>query len=203
MEKKTVYNINKPDRDVVAYMAARLELLGAIAWDYTDTVLLLAAQMRLGGSIRRASRLIHKIARDYDVSRTHIVGSHFRNQAKELGALFEQICSEHFNKLSYGLDNEREISALDSQYKLLVKATQMALTVIDAMRLYANECDEWLHKHDIFGHSILSEHYAVLATLLPIYAGNAYNRASETRKLTAQILINELKRIDLVFTPKE
>lgn len=78
------------------------------------------------------------------------------------------------------------------------QAVQMAMTVIDAMRLYAARCDRWVGSFGVRGrHSMLHDFFPRLAMLLPEFAGDCYDPASPSRKATAAILEKELSNIEL------
>lgn len=115
----------------------------------------------------------------------------------ELALLFEEICQEHFTKLNYGISSDKSVAGLNKDYEMLIKAVQMAMTVIDTMKFYAAECDEWIRGHGVEAHSILSDHFIRLSMILPQFAGDSYNANIEARKLTAKILINEIKAIEI------
>lgn len=57
---KTIEDVPK---DELLKMAALLFIIGRLAWDYADTVLDLASQMKLGGETKRISRTIREIRR--------------------------------------------------------------------------------------------------------------------------------------------
>lgn len=180
----------------LARMAVRLNLLGALAWDYADSVICMAAQMNLRPTIK-VSRAIRELKTDYDRFRSQDIDSATVNAEWTLAQKFEEFCADHILRLSTALGNEREIYPLLDDYRLLVIGVQMAMTVLDAMKLYAADCDAWIRQHGVSGRSILVPQFSRLAVLLPQYAADAYNPASPARQLTAKILYNELKQIEL------
>ena len=183
----------------LGYMAVKVYLIGALVWDYTDTVLDIAAQMRLGGGCKKLARAIREIHKDYDYIRSKDLNSNHVKREWELAELFEDINKETFSRLCNGLINEiRHDTNLDKDYETLVEAVQIAMTVLDALRLYADQCDKVIRKYyPNAPHSILPDHFTKLAMLLPEYAGNCYNRNSEARYITARILLNEINKIEL------
>ncbi len=72
------------------------------------------------------------------------------------------------------------------------------MTVLDALRAYAADCDREIRSRGIrVAHSILPDHFSRLAVLLPEFAGDRYDGHSESRRITAGILCKELKSIEL------
>lgn len=178
-------------------MMAKICIVGSLAWDYAETVRTLAAQMRLPDTIK-LSRAMRELHADFDRFRQTSLSAADVRKETNLGLLFEQICEEHLSKFSYGFNSEKEIAMLSDDFRMLVKAVQMAMTVIDAMKLYAADCDRWITENGVFAaHSVLPDHFRRLALLLPGFAGDCYNPDSESRRITARILYNEIKRIDI------
>lgn len=183
----------------LAHMTVKLYLIGALAWDYTDTVLDIASQLRIGGAIKKLSRTVRELHRDYDRMRALDLDSEHVRQEWKLAELFESINKRHFTHLCNGLLTEiRRDNSLNKEYEALVEAVQIALTMLDAMKLYARQCDAFIRKYyPEAPHSILPDHFMQLSVLLPEYAGDCYNSHSHTRELTARILLNEINRIEL------
>ena len=185
-----------PQRPLAA-MAVKLYLLGALAWDYTDTVVDIAVQMRCDRT-KPLCRAIRELRRRYDRFRQSSLDSSDIAREKELGELFEKLQRKHIDKLCYGLRNEISQYGLDADSVYLVQAVQMAMTVIGGMKLYAAECDEWIRKQGVADrHSMLSDYFIALETLLPEFAGDCYDRHSESRRITAAIICNGIRHIDI------
>lgn len=183
----------------LAHMTAKLYLVGALVWDYTDTVLDIAAQMRLGGAAKKLSRAIREIHKDYDRMRSFDLDSEDIRHEWSLAELFEDINRKHFSQLCTGLITEiRHSLNLNGDYELLVESVQIAMTVLDALNLYAEQCDKFISKYyPCAPHSILPDHFRKLAILLPQYAGDCYSQTPKARYVTARILLNEINRIEL------
>lgn len=196
------YNLpsQKTTKDIpqrpLARMAAKLYLLGALAWDYADTVCNIAASLRIDAT-KPVSRAVRELKREYDRFRSRSLCDADIKKESELALLFEELCESHFAKLNYGVSSDKLTTGLDKDYELLIKSVQMAMTVIDTMKLYAADCDKWIREQGVNAHSILADHYLRLATLLPQFAGDCYNANMEARKLTAKILLNEIKNIEI------
>lgn len=193
--------VPKTTRDIpqrpLARMAAKLYFLGALAWDYADTVCNVAASLHIKET-KPLSRAVRELNRDYDRFRNRFLNGNDLEAETRLAILFEDVCQKHFTKLNYGVASDKSVNGLSRDYEMLVKAVQMAMTVIDTMKLYAAECDDWIRKQGVTDrHSILSDHFLRLAILLPQFAGDCYNPNSEARKITAKILNKELHLIDI------
>lgn len=188
-KEKTVLDLPE---DLMKNRMVLLCLIGALAWDYAFTVLDLAAQMKLR-ELSKASRAIRQLKEEYKTVLLCKLSHKDIDALTSLGLQFESVCGEHLSKLSLSLQNEKEIRECREDYRYLVVAVQMAMTVIDAMRLYAADFDAFLYSQGVHGKSVELAQIGKAAIILPQYAGDAYNPQSPSRKLTAKILYNELK----------
>lgn len=177
-------------------MMAKICIVGSLAWDYAETVRTVAAQMRLPET-KKLSRAVRVLHEDFDRFRQPSLRAKDVRKETELGLLFEQLCEDHLSKLSYGLNSEKEMAFLSDDYRMLVKAVHMAMTVIDALKLYVAECDKWIADNGVCANSMLPTHFSRLAILLPEFAGDHYSKDSESRKITARILFNEIHNMDI------
>lgn len=183
-----------PQRQLQA-MVTKLYLLCFLGWDYTFTVLDIAVQRRIHQT-KPLCRAVRKLKHDYD--RQRALNAEDTEIEMVLAEMFEDGAREHLNKLSYGLQNEIAAYGLDDENMYLVQAVQMAMTVVDAVRMYARECDTWIREQGVkTRHSILSDHFTALGRLLPEFAGDCYDRHSETRYITAMIILNEIKKLEI------
>lgn len=175
----------------------KISLLGTLAWDYADTVLDIARQMKIP-QMKKVSRAVSELRREYDRYNGSFLSSDDCTHMKRLSDLFADINDTAFNRLCYGLDTELgRIDRFDPQNAYLIKAVQMTMTVIDTMKLFADESDAWMEAHGVDGHTVMPKHFGPLAILIPQYAGDCYDPHSEARRITAGILLNEIKKIEL------
>lgn len=130
-----------------------LLVIGELAWDYTGTVIDLAAQMKIKET-RRVSRSIADVRRDYDRFLFRSLDTKEHERLRELAMQYEEVCQTHLTKLSYSLSNEGSIRQCRESHRYLVIAVQMAMTVIDAMRLYVEDFDKFLYSHGLRGGSM-------------------------------------------------
>lgn len=179
-------------------MTVKIYFVGALAWDYTETVLDIAAQMKISET-KKLSRTIRELRRNYDRLRAIDLDAEHIRQEWKLAELFETVNKDHISRLCNGLLTEiRHNHKLNGDYESLVEAVQIALTMLDALRLYADQCDAFIKKYyPDAPHSILPDHFTQLSVLLPEYAGDCYYSHSKARDTTARILLNEINRIEL------
>lgn len=181
--------------DEIAGMAGRLFMLMSLAWDYVETVQQIAKVLR-ASETKPASRRVNELHRIYDQRRSYSLSGYEVNAEKEVALIFEEVCSGHMRKLHRALCNEHP--DLSKDWLDLVEAVDTALTVLMAAILYGKECDATLRSQGVCGHSIITAEILELAQLLPIFAGDCYMKDSPARTLTTRILLNEVKRIDLI-----
>lgn len=178
-------------------MVVKMLLLGTLAWDYTDTVLKIAAQMQIQET-KKVSRAIKEIKREYDQFISPMLHGDDTRFLSGLSVLFEDVNAKAFKRLCDGLAVEigSKVTPSDEEMYLL-KAVQMVMTVLDAMNLYDADCRAWMEAEGVPNHTVIPSHFARLAILIPQYAGNCYDPKSESRRITAKILYNETKLIEL------
>lgn len=183
-------------QDELLHRSICLYLVGALVWDYTDTVLKLAGQMKISKT-KRLSRAVRELRLDYDRVRAQDLDRDYIRREWELAEMFEDVNKDTFDCLCNGLLTEiRRDTALDDDNAILVEAVQIAMTMLDALRLYADQCDRFIRRHyPAASHSILPDHFRRLAILLPEYAGDCYDRYSNTRQLTARVLLDRINEI--------
>lgn len=176
--------------------SVRLYLIGALVWDYTDSVLALAAQMK-NHNTKALSRTIRQLRQDYDRVRAQDLDRAYITREWELAEMFEEINRNTLSRLCNGLLTEiRRDTALDDANVLLVESVQIAMTLLDALHLFAKQCDAFIRRYcPRAPHSILPDCFRRLAILLPEYAGDCYDRYSGTRQLTARTLLNRINEI--------
>lgn len=185
--------------DEVAGMAARLLMLLNLAWDYVETIQQIAGLLEISDT-RRVSRRVNELRRAHYQRLSYSLNGSDIDGGKKVALLFESVCSEHLRKFHWAIINEikREHPALESEYADLLEAVYTAMTVLESAMLFGKECDGRLRAHGVKGNSTLTPEVRELSRLLPLFAGDCYNPHSQVRTLTARILLNEVKGIDLV-----
>ena len=194
LEEKTIDDLSIDTR---VRMVIKIGLLGTLAWDYTETVLDIARQMKIKDMVK-VSRAIQQVKREHDIFRRKSIKDDDSEFLGGLTDLFEQINQKAFTRLCGGLDVEiGKMADLNAEYVYLVKAVQMVMTVLDAMKLYDADCRAWIVSEGVKDHTFIPHHFDQLARLIPLYAGDCYDPKSASRKITARILYNEVKNIEL------
>ena len=193
--KKTIDDL--PQREFLR-RGFKIFMLGSLAWDYTDTVLIMAKQLRLPDETKIVTRRIRNLKKDFDQIHSKSLSESDIEEERKIAEQFEDFCREHLNKLVFSLNNEKIVADVIRDHKILVNSIQQALTIIDTMKIYAAKCDRWIKDNGVHdANSILPVHFIHLSKLLPLLAGDCYNPDSDARRITARILYKELDRIEL------
>jgi hypothetical protein len=178
----------------------KLYLLQDLLWDYAQTVLDQAAEMKISAT-KRASLAIKKLKIEYERRQYADLDGEHRKEVWNLTELFETINEANLKALRDELRKEIETNQLDAENAMLVKSVQIAMAVYDAMTLYCKEFDEYLLPYcQTTPHSTMCDECRILGELLPLYAGDCYDKFSQARKTAAQTLFTELKQIELYET---
>lgn len=180
-----------------ARMVVKVCMLCELIWNYTDTVRDIASQMKIQQT-KAVSRAVRELHREYEQFLSPILHANSIAHARGLSELFESINTKTFNRLCEGLRVEmgRTLS-LEKKSEYLILAVQMVMTVIDAIRLFDADCCAWMESQGVENHTVVPSHIRRLAILIPQYAGDCYDPHSKARKITARILYNDIKAIEL------
>lgn len=175
--------------------ACRLFTLTNLAWQYIDTVCDLCCQMRLSDT-KPLVRTVRQIRREYDLFRSRSIDDESVREETRRSEHFEENHDEDFRKLFFGLENEVGKLDLKPDHRNLVLATQQALTVMDAVKVYARRLDKIIREE----YGLLTPDYCLvqndfmrLYPLIPEFAGDKYQPDIEARRLTATILANRME----------
>lgn len=186
---------------IIGPMAIRLYVLGALAWDYADTVLNIMAVLRPEGT-KALCRTVRQLKADHDRFRQYSVDTVHVEREKQLAIEFEEMSAPLFKRLNDSLTAEIKELDLVPDHALLVLAVQTALTVLDAMMIYAADCDKWLRAQGVDGHSILDDRFRKLANLLPHFAGDCYRPRSQSQKEAAHDIVRSIRSVELCVGTK-
>lgn len=178
--------------------AVKIQLVAGLIWDYAETILDITSQMRLS-HLKKLSRAVKELRRDYDYRMAQSLDREHIARSNELTELFETINQKHFSRLCQGLGVEmRSKDKLRPDFESLVMAVQMAMTVVDALQKFCADTDKFINRYfPKADDSILPPEIRRLAVLLPEFAGDSYDESSQSRTVTAGILLNEIINIDL------
>lgn len=178
--------------------AVKIQILAALVWDYCDTVINIASQMRISPT-KRLSRKIRQLREEYNQRESRSLDKEHCDRAVELSELFESINMSYFDRLCAGLQLElRRNDKLRPDFETLAIAVQMALTVIDVLHLYCIDTDFFISKYfPSADNSIFPKEIQPLMTLLPMYVMDVDLKNSESRRITVRALLNEIKNLDI------
>lgn len=183
------------DTDALSMRIAKLCMLGALVWDYTDTILDIVSQQRISET-KKLSRSVRQLRAAYDRNQRLKLPSELRIRQPCLAEQFEAICADHFDKFYFGVGYDPAVSQLSPGYKLLVKAVMVADTVLDALLKYAADSDKWLQRQGVTKYTVLDPRFSKLAILIPQFAGDCKDAAPKWREHTSKILLSEIKAIE-------
>lgn len=193
--KKSIEDIPE---DLLVEWSFKLFALMSLSWDYIDTICDQCVRLKLPPT-KPLVREIRSLKRDYDRFRSHVMRPRMERDEIEHGLRFEEAFRADFERLTNGI--ELEVNKLDLTYdhRLLVVAVQQALTLMDAVKIYARWCDSEIAKFDVWvcDCCMVQTEFMKLYDLVPQFAGDCYQLDIEARKLTAGILVNRLKGMKL------
>lgn len=194
--KRTLDDV--PQRELFL-RAVKIFIAASLAWDYAETALDLAAQRRLYDT-KKLCREIRALRADYDRTRAQDLDREHIENETDLGLLFERVHKPVFDRLFHSLMNEvRADGRLSVEDALLAEAVLAALTTLDALSAYAGECDAFVRDYyPSAPHSMLPEHLIRLRRALPGLLPGGRAAESETRRLTAKILLREIRNMEVV-----
>lgn len=183
-------------RSLLGPYIVRLYMFASLVWDYVDTVLETAALMRVS-STKALSRSVRDLRKSYEQMRSSNLDDAHVKCEYQLALYFEEICRNHLAKLTNGIKADKDIGALAKDWKMLVIAVMQAVTLLDALFLYAEDVDAFIQSYGVMGKSALTSHFKSLKILLPQFAGDAYKPDIWACSLTSKILRNELRALEI------
>lgn len=169
-----------------------------LSWDYVDTICDVCISLRIQET-KPLVRQIRTLKREYDHFRASSMRSDMERNETEHGLRFEEIFIDDFNRMTNGIELEVNKLGLTPDHRMLVVAVQQALTLMDAVKIYARWCDRQIASLGIWvcDCCMVQTEFMKLYDLVPQFAGDCYQPNIEARKLTAGILVNRLKKIDI------
>ncbi|MBD5223880.1 MAG: hypothetical protein HDS71_07535 [Bacteroidales bacterium] len=193
--KKTIEAV--PD-EILVDMSTRLFALMNLAWDYVDTILDICISLRISET-KPLVRRIRELKREYDKFRWPSMGKTLEKDEENLGLEIEEKLSVDFYRLFNGVEHEVNKLNLTQEHKTLVIATQQALTLMDAVKIYARRCDKKIASYDVWvcDCCMVQTDFMKLYPLIPLFAGDCYQPNINARKLSAGIIANKLQDLEL------
>lgn len=198
--------IEEVPEDLLIEWSFKLLALMNLAWDYVDTICDICVSMRME-STKKLVRQIRLLKSEYDKFRCRVMSKHMEDEETGHALRFEECFKDDFTRLFYGLEAEVNKQKMSPELKSLVIAVQEALTLMDAVKIYARWCDTQIKGFGVWvcDCCMVQSEFLRLYALVPKFAGENYKSGDNTRKLTARILANRLRdtHIEHLLTPEE
>lgn len=184
--------------EVLVDMSTRLFALMNLTWDYVDTICDLCISLKISET-KPLVRTIRQLKREYDRFRWPSMGAVHERGEQVMGLEIEESLSVDFDRLFNGVEHEVNKLDLVKDHKALVIATQQALTLMDAVKIYARRCDKKIASYDVWicDCCMVQTEFLKLYTLIPQFAGDCYQPNLNARKLSAGIIANKLQNLEL------
>ena len=204
--RKTKKGIEAVPEELLTEWSYKLFALMNLTWDYVDTICDLCIGMRLEPT-KRLVRQISGLKREYDRFRWRCIDRDMENSETDHGLRIEDSFRDDFGKLLNGIEIEVNKLDLIKSHKSLVIAVQQALTLMDAVKIYARWCDSQIASYDVWvcDCCVVQTEFLKLYPIIPEFAGDCYQPDIEARRLTAGILANRLRsiRLEEILSEKE
>lgn len=190
-------------RSVMFNMSIKLYMIGSLVWDYADTVLDLVRQAKISET-KKISREFRELRDNYLAFRAQC-GSDTLEEEAHLGLMFEELNQKRMNKLYKDLCVEiKYTTQLDETWRTICASALTALTVLDAMKMYARHCEKRI---DSYGaqriHSVLQDEFVRLGVLLGKFLQGKCSASLVTRKKVAEELYVEILTLEALETDGE
>lgn len=198
-KQRTLHDI---DDDVLLFRVAYVPyVIGALAWDWVDSILDQAAQMKIEET-KALSRGIREVKRKYAQFREHRIFDTMVKQEQMHSEQFQEGYADYFDELYKGFKEQvaYRYPRLDKQWVYFHATTYTAMVILRALFRYAAWCDRTIES--ILGaaqNSILPQHFGALYQLIEMYLGDD-NEA--VRKEDLNVVVDELynKIMSIEFT---
>lgn len=185
--------------DEMIVMAVRLYSLCALAWDYVDTILDTVVRLRISET-KPLVRKIRELRRDYDRFRNSSMGCIETEREMNNGLELEEEVSKDLELLNYSLFNDISRMKLTDEHRNLVIAVQQAMTMLDAVRIYARQCDAALESHGLphIDCAMVQGELLALYPLIPQFAGDCYRAGIQARAVVAHNIVRRLNESTII-----
>ena len=183
--------------DILITIRVRMFALGALVWDYVDTVFDIAWAMRRR-ELKKLCRKVKELREDYNYMRRRNADCNDLEQETQWALDFESHVQPLSREFIESLKQEQSeaYGELDQDTHWLMLAVQQALCVLEALKYYTKGCDMAIAKYgvDMDQKTLLPQHFQKLAILLPEFGGNTLVH-SDARKKAAAGIAKELAKI--------
>lgn len=182
--------------DIFITIRVRMYALGALVWDYVDTVLDIARSMRRH-ELKKPCRTVRGLRADYDYMRKTISDPQYLQRETQWAIDFEAYVMPITRGFISGFRQEHNQTcrALEGETYWLIIAVQQAICVLEALIHYTHGCDIAMTRYgvDIHRKSILPPHFRKLALILPQFCGDRFIRSNARKKAAADIAMQLTK----------
>lgn len=180
---------------VMFTMSIKIYMMGALAWDYADTVLDLLVQGKISET-KKVARQLRDLRTEYLRFRRKYGDT--LEEEDRLGLMFEELNQKRIDKLYKHLAIEVAYTTqLSKQWQAICASALTALTMLDAMKLYARHCDKRIDNYGVVRqHTILQEDFFTLANLLAKIIDGKCNPRLVTRSKVAEELYAEVLALE-------
>lgn len=195
--KKKEKTLQDVPSEMLVEMSIKLFSLMNLTWGYVETVCDLCIQMRIYET-KPLVRAIRNLKREYDRFRSNVLWDKEVKCETNRGEWLEDAFIADFDRLFNGLENETSRFDLKREHKTLVVAVQQCLTLIDAVKIYARWCDTRIKEYGVWvcDCCMVQKEFLALPPLIEQFAGDCYDKYSQTREMTAKILVNRLHGLE-------
>ena len=186
-------------KDILITIRVRMYALGALVWDYVDSVLDMAKMLRRPET-KRLSREVRRFRDKYDRYRArNAADCNYLEREMQWALDFEDYLKKPLRELCEGVKQEHETAygEIDPEIGYYILGVQQAVAMVDAMILYTKGCDKAIARYgvEMKGKTILPPMFRELAVLLPGFAGDMWVANSPSRRKTAETIALELAGI--------
>lgn len=185
--------------DILITIRVRMYALGALVWDYVDSVLDMTRQLRRPET-KRLSREVRQLKEEYDRFRARNAADRDYLEREMQWALdFEEFLRKPLREFCKGVKQEHEAAygEIDPENAFLIMGVQQAVAMVDAITHYTRGCDRAIARYgvEMRGKTILPPMFRRLAILLPEFAGDMWVADSPSRRKAAEQIALELTKI--------
>lgn len=193
-----VYVEEVVDGDTMQEWASSLCTLMNLTWSYVDTILDMCALMKLKAT-KPLARQVRDLKRRYDQFRHTKIDDETERLETQTAEDFEDMVRKHLSRLFNALDFEMSKLDLKDDWKALAISVHQAMTLMEAVTLYARRCDAEIRKRGVAvkDRCMVQEEFIALYPLIPQFAGDCYIKNLSACTITANILVNEMVKLEL------
>lgn len=188
-------DITDVPEDILITLRVRMYALGALVWDYVDTVMSISVQMRRSET-KKLNRTVRMLRDEYDSFRRLNTDTDYLAQEQVWAQDFETIISGYMQQLLS--DTRAQLGeAVESETRMLLIGVQQAMCICEALQIYTKGCDNALSRYGVYmrNKTLLPRQFRLLSMLLPEYSGNMRVTDITVRRNIAGNIAKELAKV--------